>query len=131
LGSAIQNALRRKEELQRELDEIEVFIAVHNRFATTDDRPAARQPKVAGKRARPEVVRSPRTSRPANFANLVDEILAELGRPMTRAELVNAIEARGVSIPSGDKQRYLGTILWRRRDLFVHHDGVGYARKDG
>ncbi|MCW5716187.1 MAG: hypothetical protein KIT43_16870 [Bauldia sp.] len=130
MGSAIQNALKRKQELQRELEEIDIFISVHNRFAT-DEKAGGGQAGLARKRARTDVVRSPRTSRPAGFANLVDQILGEVGRPMTRAELVAAIEARGVSIPSGDKQRYLGTILWRRQDLFSHVDGVGYARRKG
>jgi hypothetical protein len=42
-----------------------------------------------------------------------------------RGELVDEMERRGVAIPSADKQRYVGTILWRQAQKF-EHVGDGY-----
>jgi len=41
------------------------------------------------------------------------------------------VEKRGIEIPSTDKQRYLGTILWRHRDRFVNIEGKGYWLRNG
>ena len=45
---------------------------------------------------------------------------------MMRGELADAIEAGGVKMPSKDKPRYLGTVLWRERERFVNLEGHGY-----
>lgn len=67
---------------------------------------------------------------PTQIADLAREALGEWGRPMTRGELVTAIESRGVVIPGKDKSKNLGTILWRFRDRFRNIEGRGYWPTD-
>jgi len=67
--------------------------------------------------------------RPADFAEIMEVILKEIGRPLHRGELVEEVERRGHMIPSRDKPRYLGTILWRREDKFVSVENRGYWLK--
>ena len=67
--------------------------------------------------------------RPADFARIMETILKDVRRPLQRGEFVEEVEKRGHMIPSEDKPRYLGTILWRRDDLFESVDGRGYWLK--
>lgn len=70
--------------------------------------------------------------RPADFANIMERVLADVGKPMQRGKLVEAVEGRGVEIPADDKARYLGTILWRHKDRFVNIPNLGYwLRNEG
>src|SRR3954447_7273819 len=61
---------------------------------------------------------------------LAYEVLLEHGRPMTRNELVGAIEARGFPLAGKNKSKNLGTILWRFRNRFDNIEGRGYWPKD-
>lgn len=67
--------------------------------------------------------------KPHDIALLARDIIREAGRPMTRSELTEAIEARGVPLAGQDRVKNLGTILWRQKDLFVHIENKGYWPK--
>lgn len=136
MASAMQNALKRKRELERELAEIDTFIRLHERFAGTErarplstDSPAAEwggeESSVVPDAVEPPPVRH--RSRPADFARLAEQAIRDAGRPLMRAEIVAAIEAGDVTVPSQDKPRYIGTILWRNRKRFVNLPGEGYT----
>lgn len=75
---------------------------------------------------KPENVLRHRRGQPSDFANMMARVISDMGRPLNRSELVAALEERDVEIPSGDKERYLGTILWRHRDRFTNFPRVGY-----
>jgi len=64
--------------------------------------------------------------RPSELAALVERIIRESGRPMTRGEIVEALDRRDVEIPGGDKARYIGTIMWRQKSTFLNIEGAGY-----
>jgi len=65
-------------------------------------------------------------SKPGELARLMERLIRETGRPMTRGEIVAAFERRDVEIPGKDKARYLGTIAWRHKGTFMHIEGRGY-----
>ncbi|MFG1402640.1 hypothetical protein [Xanthobacter sediminis] len=67
---------------------------------------------------------------PYEVANLAREVLIESGRPMRRGELVQALESRGVPLAGKDKNKNLGTIMWRHADMFVSIERLGYWPKD-
>lgn len=67
---------------------------------------------------------------PETVAKIARETLIEHGRPMKRGELVKALEAREVPLAGKDKNKNLGTILWRHASMFVSLDGLGYWPKD-
>lgn len=68
--------------------------------------------------------------RPAEVAELMERIIREAGRPMTRGEIVEAFERRDVRIPFEDKARYIGTIAWRHKGMFRNIEGRGYWLSD-
>jgi hypothetical protein len=67
---------------------------------------------------------------PAIVVSVAREVLLEAGKPMKRGELVRAIEAKGIALTGKDKNKNLGTILWRHPELFVNLDELGYWPKD-
>lgn len=70
--------------------------------------------------------RPPGAPKPGDIASLMERIIREVGRPMTRGEIVAALEARDVIVPYEDKSRYVGTIAWRNKGLFENIEGRGY-----
>ena len=63
---------------------------------------------------------------PAEIAKIAREILLDNGRPMKRGELVDALARRNVPLAGKDKNKNLGTILWRHQTMFVALDNLGY-----
>lgn len=83
---------------------------------------------------RMRVIPSKLTASPAKDSSPAKDIIAaakvvlkDAGKPMTRFELVPAIEARGLKIGGKDKARNLGTILWR--SVEIESTGDGYWLK--
>jgi hypothetical protein len=120
-------ALKRKKELHIELAELDQFIETYHRLSgrhsptpsqpDLDFRPAVSQPLT-------------RRWRPHEFADIVERLLVKTGQPLNRYQLVEAIEQQGIQIPSTDKPRFIGTILWRNTDRFVNLKDFGYWLKD-
>lgn len=53
-------------------------------------------------------------------------ILIQNGRPMRRKDIFMKLKERGMSVLGKDRVKNLGTILWRRKDLFFHIHSLGY-----
>lgn len=68
--------------------------------------------------------------RPDHMAELIARVIRESGRPLTRGEIVRALDARDVPIPFEDRERYIGTIAWRHKGLLPNIDGRGYWIRD-
>ncbi len=66
---------------------------------------------------------------PSDIAATVKRILSDNGHPMKRSELVAKLEARGIPVAGKDKNKNLGTILWRHSAEFVHLEKLGYWLK--
>lgn len=69
-------------------------------------------------------------SAPREIVEIMRRVIRETGRPLTRGEIVEALEARDVYLPALDKNRYIGTIAWRYKAFFTHIDGRGYWVSD-
>ena len=63
---------------------------------------------------------------PLEVAQRVQEVLQKSGRPMKRGQLVKALAAQNVPLAGKDKNKNLGTILWRHPALFVSLPKLGY-----
>jgi hypothetical protein len=76
--------------------------------------------------------RTKRASNPSRsqVASSVLKIIAEEGRPMTRAELFSRLEAEGVEIEGKDPMMVFSTMLWRERERVARIRGVGYWPAD-
>ena len=117
VDQAYENALKRKRELERELQEVDTFIKLWQRFARTEaERPAGGEsPEVT----EPEFGLTPSPQRGLSrdeVGRWAREIILQHGMPMTRGELVNAFEAKGLPIGGVDPSRNMGTIMWRLRE---------------
>jgi hypothetical protein len=149
MDNALAKAIERKAELERqraeldsELTEIDLFLRLHEKFSGTKSVYLAPPMEhtdshggglgkgtVSGLGAMPPLAERKR-GRPADFAGIMERVLRDVGKPLSRPELVEELEKREVVIPSDDKPRYLGTILWRHRDRFINLPGFGYWLKD-
>jgi len=67
-------------------------------------------------------------SSPEMIVKVAKEAIRELGRPLTRTQLVEELEKRGLSIGGTDKSKNMGTIIWRS-DEFMSVEGYGYWPK--
>lgn len=120
------NALKKREELTRELEEINRFLAMYEQFSDRTKPETGDTPSTQVRSRRATHKGRKKKLGPADFVEVMERIIRDEGRPMQRAELAEAIERRGLNIPSKDKPRYLGTILWRNNKVFVNIVGKGY-----
>jgi hypothetical protein len=67
---------------------------------------------------------------PRDVALAAKSALLAAGRPLKRGALVAELEKRGVILAGTDKNKNLGTILWRHSELFVTIKKLGYWVKD-
>jgi hypothetical protein len=128
MAGTIDKALKKKEELERELRRINDFIEMYEQLSGTD-REHSDLPHQGEKQKTPRV-KSPRGTRPGQLVRVMEAILKDVQRPLQRGQLVAELEKRGHALPTtGDKAQYLATILWRNRDCFENLEGRGYWLK--
>ena len=122
MSKVIQELRERKARLLEELDMIDQFLKLHQKLFPGND---------SRNKSEPETRREPGLSEgekndPAAVAARAERVIREHGKPIQRGDLVRKIEESGLPIYSKDKNKYLGTILWRNRDTFVNVEGHGY-----
>jgi hypothetical protein len=127
MDDLIQKAVERRNALRRELETLDRFIHDYTaRVVSTASAPIS-DPQddlfndSKGRRKR----------RAANVAAMMDsaeEMILQEGEPMTRGQLLARLEAQGHVIEGGDKNKVLGTNLWRSK-RFHNIQGVGYWPK--
>lgn len=127
MTDSIAKALIRRAELLRELQDIDRLIELYERYVGPVDVSGGRAPGVTpAPKIRHRVRPSRGPSAPELVAQAAEKVLRESRRAIQRGELAALIEADGVTIPSQDKPRYLGTVLWRRQETFENIEGEGY-----
>jgi hypothetical protein len=131
MDDVLSKALKRQKILQFELEELARFIDTYQRLLRTDSEKEEPQEGVNSEyKIGPSVtIVRKRHGRPVQFARIIEGILKDAKTPLNRAALVAEIEARDVKIPSQDKSRYIGTIIWRERAKFIHIVDHGYWLK--
>lgn len=133
MDRAYTNAVKRRRELQAELEEIDGFLELWKRYAGTEPEQTLDQQSGAPQETGPTngtTPKAPRTDlRIEEMAPIIREALLKHGRPMTRGKLVPALASKGVLIGGVKPARNMGTIMWRLRDLFTNIEGQGYWPK--
>ena len=148
----VWKALQRRRELQEELNQVNTFLALYEKFVgpignasgTELPTPDLGQPPDAlehgYKQLRPfgpivtpvpnvEPVRSAsRTLRMNNkaFVALAREILLENGRPLGKDDLLRKIHERGLTVGGNNEAETIKSKLWRVKAEIVRIQGAGY-----
>lgn len=136
-SDAYRNALRRRAELLKEIKEIDGFLEMYRRYSGTKVGETEtlfgqgsialdQSTSVVPDAVEPAPTRKKRRGNPDVIASAVERIIRDSGHPMVRSAIAEALEARGIEIPSNDKARYVGTVLWRQSDRFVNLNKEGY-----
>jgi hypothetical protein len=133
--------------LKAEISELEAFLQLYYRLAGSPDTAIAAssqalimpasvggQGNVTLQNDRKHPVENPAKKprkkrsdlRPDAMAEHMARIIREVGQPMTRGDIVEALERRDIHIPFEDKGRYIGTIAWRHKGTFENIEGRGY-----
>jgi len=129
--TAYQNALAKKQRLLKELEEVNSFLKLYQRFAgKVSAKPETSEPEPEAAELFQTTVETGRVSRPKEMGPIVRDILLRHGHPMPRGQLVEALAANGTPVPGENKNKNLGTIMWRLKDEFVNLWGKGYWPKD-
>ena len=135
-NDAYQNAIARLDLLRKEIAEIEQFLTLYQKFGTPGVAPDATPKAAENGPKQPEINgsthkrRSMKKLKPAVLKDLAKKVILEAGHPLTRGQIVQAIEAQGYTIPGNDKPQHVGTVLWRFKDEMPNITGRGYWPKD-
>lgn len=111
-----------------EIAKLDTFIEMYERLNGVT--PAPRQNAQTEQSADPVVLAQPNVRRRVRGGTDADtlveamkSLLREAGQPMTRTELVNALETAGYPVGGADKSKNLGTIIWRSKAFDNQGDG--------
>lgn len=124
----LNKALKRLDEIRAEQEALQRLVTLYRRALTTPRLPdgsATEQPDLYG-------MPSTRTVHAARVADLMDAarvIILAAKRPLKRGEIVKRLTEQGYEIVGADKNKVLGTNLWRS-GRFLYIDGQGYWPND-
>ena len=117
-AKAISNAKRRKKEILKELDEINQFLELAEKFsgegASTSTNPTGGGSPKAGGAKTGEIVAASR------------KVIQVHDKPMNRSEILSKLEEDGIIVSGKDRANTLGTTLSRATDKIVYLKGFGY-----
>lgn len=142
MDRVISNAVKRRTELREELQEVEKFLELYEKFKGTESTQAAMNFSAS----EAEHIVTDSTERHATNIEAVAGInpparglpremlrphirdaIMEAGRPLTRTELLNAMDRKKIPVGgTSNRAKNMGTILWRLRDDFVSLENMGY-----
>ena len=126
---AYDNALKRKQELQKELKEVEDFLRLYKQFAggQSEQQPGPQRPRVDSKGAVSDAYVNPSREEVGEYAK---ELMLKTGRPQVRGAIVDYLREVGRPLKVKDPSQSVGTVMWRLRDKFINVEGHGYWPTD-
>lgn len=146
---AVRRALQRRQELQEELKQVDLFLALYEKFVGpvggTDDTQmsvsnlwkahdtpelgfndlVSAVPPTPNAPAVPTSSKTPRMNNKA-FVALTREILLDNGRPIEKDDLLKRIQARGLRIGGSNESETMKSKLWRAKAEIIRIQGAGY-----
>ena len=131
MAQVIEKAKKRLASLEREAEQIRIFIHMYERLAAEEAAPqgAPQVAPLADSTMSPGPVLVVTKSGPAEIVAAAKDLMKEKQRPLTRTELVHLLTLRGLRIAGTDKSKNVGTIIWRSKQ-FENVEGKGYWAKD-
>lgn len=132
MDPALAKALNRRKNLIKELETLDKFIDLYGQLFGQEHVETAEVHLPVDILPDADEALAPRKRRgkPAEIADAAERAIRRAGRPLARGELVEALESEGIDIPSNDKPRYVGTVLWRNSKRFMNVEGRGYDLKE-
>lgn len=141
---AYQNALRRRDDLHREIDQrraeveqIDAFLNLCTRFAAMGEGTVEPSLPVAGVHLQrvSEDQRRRRFTTVSGMALLphIRKAILEIGKPLRRGAIVEALDMRGIRVGGkGKPASNIGTVMWRASKDNGHFIGLpkGYWPRD-
>jgi hypothetical protein len=147
MSIAVQRALQRKSDLEKELQEIETFLALYQRYGGVDDassraagegldhgfddgkaaKPSARAGvKSASRKAKSRRRPSGNGSGRKSFVENCVDLLVQTGHPMTGRELWTMFNETGLKAGKRNDLNNFAVKLSQARGRFVNIKGAGY-----
>lgn len=132
MDETLVKALKKRDKLRKQLEQVEQFIDLFQALFGEDGEGAGPAFSALDTPSAPVKAAEPRRKRgnPSEIADAVEKVIRDMGQPLQRGDIVDMLEIEGHKIRSADKPRYIGTILWRNNDRFVNIEGRGYWLKD-
>lgn len=121
----LANLLKRRDELRRESEALEKLIETYRQLSLLErEEPADQLDLWKGSRSS-----RARSAYVAEMMAAARRLILSAGRPLTRSELLRALEKEGYVIDGTDQPKVLGTNIWRSGQ-FTHIGKRGYWPKD-
>lgn len=119
--TAYHNAMKRRAELRQQLEEIEQFLKLYEKFAGPQP---AEKPLKAGSDERPETLSG------MDLVPHIRRLILDVGRPQSRGDVVKALAARGIHVGGQEPATNIGTVMWRAKEAFINLKPLGYWPRD-
>lgn len=127
MSEVIEKARKRLAALEAEMAELRTFLDVYGRLSGgTEGEKTDLFTGISRSVANPP---HRDTASPKDIVDASKALMLEKERPLTRTELVRLLTLRGIRIPGTNKQKNVGTIIWRSHE-FDNIEGKGYWPKD-
>jgi hypothetical protein len=130
----IKRVMARREALRKEIAKIDDFLELYREIVGTPlenvEVNVARKAVENGPRRLRRRVGKPGAVSSHDLGPQLRAIMEEHGAPMKRGHILEALEARGITLAGVNPGKYLGTILWRMREAFINIEGYGYWPRD-
>jgi hypothetical protein len=128
MDELLLKALQRIDALEAELTVLRSFVDSYRRTVAHREVPAE-SPDLMGLMQSGQATKKQRSEFWKMVISEAKNIIIQFGRPMTRGELADIIEKKGIPLPGKDKVKVFGTNLWRSGE-FLHFEGRGYWPKE-
>lgn len=130
LAAQINVQQQRLEELRRELQLVDEFIARWHTFAVlAADEPLIRSEVSVDNSSENEKRRRPVNPSRESVGNVVEALLKEWGRPASRRRLFDELPNHDIHLQGRDPEMVFSTMLWRMQDRFERVPKRGYWLK--
>lgn len=124
MDELLQRALLRRDELRQELEALDTFIRTYSEMKERQAPAHTQQADLFATRT-PRGFRQQRVAANELAMEAAEKIILAAGHPLSRSELLRALEREGHVIVGGDKSKVLGTNIWRSK-RFYNLKGAGY-----
>ena len=125
MDELLQKALERRTQLRAELEAVERFIQSYEHIRESKHRMVHPDLFAPRSSSSPSARKRGRAKEIAATIDAAEEMILEVGRPLTRSQLLQMLEDAGHKIEGSDKSKVLGTNLWRSK-RFHNLKGAGY-----